>query len=238
MFSGGADITEFNTPKSTMEPRLTNVIDVIESAPKPVVAAIHGVSAGGGLELPLGCHYRVAASGTKLGLPEVNLGILPGAGGTQRMPRLTGVEAALKLIVSGDLVPAEQAHKLGFVDEVTDGDIVEAGVAAAERLAAAGDLRPDLGTRRQDCTGTLGKPEIFEEFKKSIARRARGYEAPYACIESIENAVRMPISRKASPQNARSSSAASSRCSRRRCDMPSSPSARRRKSPTCPETRR
>ncbi len=192
MFSGGADITEFNTPKSSAEPFLTQVITAIETSSKPVVAAIHGVSAGGGLELPLGCHYRIAAKGTRLGLPEVNLGILPGAGGTQRMPRLTGVEAALQLIVSGDLVPAEKALALGFVDEVTDGDVVDAGVAAGERLAAGGELRRSSEVEDK-IAGARGKPEIFEAFKKSIARKARGYEAPYACIESIENAVNMPF---------------------------------------------
>jgi len=192
MFSGGADITEFNTPKSSAEPFLTQVITAVENSSKPVVAAIHGVSAGGGLELPLGCHYRIASKGTRLGLPEVNLGILPGAGGTQRMPRLVGVEAALKLIVSGDLVPAEKAHALGFVDEVVDGDVVEAGVAAAERLAASGALRRS-GELDDKVAQARGKPEIFEAFKTSIARRARGYEAPYACIESIENAVNMPF---------------------------------------------
>ena len=190
MFSGGADITEFNTPKSSAEPRLPGLTNLIEAADKPVVAAIHGVSAGGGLELPLGCHYRVAAKGTRLGLPEVNLGIIPGAGGTQRLPRLSGVEAALKLIASGELVPAERAQALGFVDEVTEGDVVEAGVAAAERLAADGGLR--RASKVDDkIAEARGKPEIFEDFKKSIARRARGYEAPYACIESIENAVNM-----------------------------------------------
>lgn len=192
MFSGGADITEFNTPKSSAEPFLTQVITAVENSAKPVVAAIHGVSAGGGLELPLGCHYRIATKDTRLGLPEVNLGILPGAGGTQRMPRLTGVEAALKLIVSGDLVPAEKAHALGFVDEVVDGDIVEAGVVAAERLAASGTLQR-TGGLDDKVVQARGKPEIFDNFKKSIARRARGYEAPYACIESIENAVSMPF---------------------------------------------
>ena len=192
MFSGGADITEFNTPKSSAEPILPNLIKIIEASEKPVVAAIHGVSAGGGLELPLGCHYRIAHSGTRLGLPEVNLGILPGAGGTQRMPRLTGVEAALKLIVSGDLVPAKKAHDLGFVDEVVDGDVVDTAVAAAERLAAGGELRR-TGSLDDRIAEDRGKPEIFEAFKKSIARRARGYEAPYACIDAIENSVKLPF---------------------------------------------
>lgn len=190
MFSGGADITEFNTPKSTMEPRLAQVLATIEDGAKPVVAAIHGVSAGGGLELPLACHYRVAAKKTRLGLPEVLLGIIPGAGGTQRMPRLTGVEAALKLIASGDLVPADKAHALGFIDEVTNGDVVDAGVAAAERLVASGEMRR-ARTLDDKIAPARGKPEIIENFKKSIARRARGYEAPYACIEAVENAVNM-----------------------------------------------
>ena len=190
MFSGGADITEFNTPKSTMEPRLAQVIEAAETAPKPVVAAIHGVSAGGGLELPLGCHYRVAARKTRLGLPEVNLGIIPGAGGTQRLPRLTGLEPALKLITSGDLIPADKALAAGFIDEVTDGDVVEAGVAAAEKLAKAGEWRrtSEVADRIE---ADRQKPGIVDDFKASIARRARGYEAPYACIEAVHNAVLM-----------------------------------------------
>ena len=192
MFSGGADITEFNTPKSSMEPRLAQILASVENAEKPVVAALHGVSAGGGLELPLACHYRVAARATRLGLPEVTLGIIPGAGGTQRMPRLVGVEAALKLIVTGELVPVEKALALGFVDEVTDGDVVEAGIAAAERLAAGGEPRRTCALDDK-IAEARGKPEIVETFKASIARRARGYEAPFACIEAVENAVNLPF---------------------------------------------
>ncbi len=191
MFSGGADITEFGTPKSLQQPRLTEVINIMEQSAKPVVAAIHGVAAGGGLETALGCHYRVASPGTRLGLPEVTLGIVPGAGGTQRLPRLIGVEPALKLIAAGDLVPAEKAYALGIIDEVADGDLLEAALTAAERLAI-GELPArrcrDLEHHLEDARGT---PNLIEDFKSSIARRARGFEAPYACIESIANALSM-----------------------------------------------
>jgi 3-hydroxyacyl-CoA dehydrogenase len=193
MFSGGADITEFNTPKSTAQPRLTELLNAIEMADKPVVAAIHGVAAGGGLETALGCHYRIAAPDTRLGLPEVTLGIIPGAGGTQRLPRLTGIEAALQLISSGELVKTEKAHALGFVDEIAEDDLVAAGIAAAERLAAQGGEPRRCSALDDKVSEARGHPEIFDTFTKSIARRARGFEAPYACIEAIKCAVDLPF---------------------------------------------
>src|SRR5438105_10342168 len=111
-FSGGADIKEFGTPRAGMEPNLMSVILAIENSPKPVVAAVHSVVMGGGLELALGCHYRVAAPGTQVALPEVKLGLLPGAGGTQRLPRVLGVETAVNMIVSGEAVPSEMLAQL------------------------------------------------------------------------------------------------------------------------------
>ena len=118
MFCAGADIREFGQEAPSDTPELPDVIDAVEASTKPVVAAIHGVAAGGGLELALGCHARVASPDARVGLPEVTLGIIPGAGGTQRLPRLIGVEAALDLIVSGKLVPASKAKELGFADEI------------------------------------------------------------------------------------------------------------------------
>lgn len=188
MFCAGADITEFGTPKSLAEPNLPSVCLRIENSNKPVVAAIHGVAAGGGLEVALSCHYRVAATKTRLGLPEVTLGIIPGAGGTQRLPRLTGVETALKLITSGELAPAAKAQKLGYVDEVVDDDPLEPALAAAERLAASGELRRTM-EQEDKIADARANPAVFEDFAKSIAKKSRGFDAPFACIDAVKAAV-------------------------------------------------
>src|SRR5512133_1082295 len=135
-FSGGADIKEFGTANASREPRLAVVIAAFEDSPKPIVAAIAGVCMGGGLELALGAHYRVAKSDAQIALPEVKLGLLPGAGGTQRLPRAIGLEAALNMIVSGATVAASKFNGTGLLDEVTDGDPIAAAVALAEKIAA------------------------------------------------------------------------------------------------------
>src|ERR1035438_3015449 len=124
-FSGGADIKEFNTAKSGAEPNLHTVIAAIEAADKPVVAAVHSVAMGGGLELALACHYRVAAPGAQIALPEVKLGLLPGAGGTQRLPRMVGVETALNMIVSGNPVTSEKLARTKLFDQMIDGDLID-----------------------------------------------------------------------------------------------------------------
>src|SRR5665213_1600831 len=123
-FSAGADIREFGTPASFAQPDLLNVIAVLEASDKPVVAAIHSVAMGGGLELALGCHFRIVQTGAKIAFPEVKLGILPGAGGTQRLPRVIGVEAALNMIVSGNSVPAEKLDKTALFDLVVEKDVL------------------------------------------------------------------------------------------------------------------
>src|SRR5205085_10559929 len=126
-FSGGADIKEFNSPKAVMEPNLLSVIAAVEASPKPVVAAIHSVAMGGGLELALGCHYRIAAPGTNVALPEVKLGLIPGAGGTMRLPRVLGVETALNMMVSGEPVKSEllaQQPGQKLFERIAEGDVV------------------------------------------------------------------------------------------------------------------
>jgi 3-hydroxyacyl-CoA dehydrogenase len=193
MFCGGADIREFGQSPPPGTPHLPTVIDAIEASAKPTVAAIHGFALGGGLELALGCHVRIAATGTKVALPEVTLGIVPGAGGTQRLPRLVGISAALDVIVSGKMVPAKQAQTLGILDAVVDGDVVEAAVREARRMvdehvsirrtAALDDRLADTGDTSA----------IFAEFRQKMARRARGFEAPYACVECIEAAATLPF---------------------------------------------
>jgi len=186
MFSAGADITEFDTPKSMTPPSLPEIINMIEQANKPVVAAIHGNALGGGLELALGCAYRVAVPGTNMGLPEVSLGIIPGAGGTQRLPRVIGVAAALDMIVTGKPVKAEKAHALGLVDELADGDVVQAAVKFCQGLPAGeAALRPTRA--REDKLGAArDDPQLFDDYRKTMARKARGLDAPYAAVECVE----------------------------------------------------
>ena len=192
MFCGGADIREFGQPPPDGTPFLPAVIDEIESSEKPVVAAIHGVAAGGGLEVALGCHVRLAAPDTRLGLPEVTLGIVPGAGGTQRLPRLIGIEAALDVIVTGRLQPAGNAAALGFVDEVVDGDLIATAVARARELAANNTPLRRASALDNRLNDARGKSNIFEAYRKTMAKRARGFDAPYACVECIEAALTMP----------------------------------------------
>ncbi|HIM78444.1 MAG TPA: 3-hydroxyacyl-CoA dehydrogenase, partial [Rhodospirillales bacterium] len=186
-FCGGADIREFGQPP--IPPSLPEVIDIIESCPKPVVAALHGVAYGGGFELPLGCHFRIAAPSARVALPEVTLGLIPGAGGTQRLPRLIGVEATVGVILSGKPVVATSALSMGIVDEIVDGDLVDAAIAFA--LACADKEGPP--TRVRDLEVAKPEPGFFEDGRKKIARRARGLIAPWHCIESIENTTKLPF---------------------------------------------
>jgi 3-hydroxyacyl-CoA dehydrogenase len=185
-FIAGADITEFGKPPT--EPGLHSVLDMIEGSAKPVVAAIHGTALGGGLEVTLACHYRVGAKGARFGLPEVKLGLLPGAGGTQRLPRVVGVEKALQMIVSGDPIGADAALKSGLIDEIVDGDLTAAGVAFAEKVVAEG--RPLKKIR--DIAVTAG-PEVFSNFRASVARQTRGFRAPENCIKAVEAAATLPF---------------------------------------------
>jgi 3-hydroxyacyl-CoA dehydrogenase len=181
MFSAGADIREFGKEPPPGTPSLPEVIEAVERSTKPVVAAIHGVAAGGGLELALGCHARVASPDARIGLPEVTLGIIPGAGGTQRLPRLTGIREALGLITEGKLVPAARAQALGIVDEVVTGDLVQ----AAEERAKRTPLRRTSQIPLED------DPAAFEEAVKAAAK-SRGFEAPGAAIEAVRAAATLP----------------------------------------------
>jgi len=185
-FSAGADINELGTPKSLQEPNLPTVIREIERNEKPVIAAMHGVAMGGGLELALGCHYRVAAPGTQISLPEVKLGLLPGAGGTQRLPRAVGLEAALNLIVSGSSMPVEKLAKTDLLDEVIEGDLLAGAVAFASRVAAQRPL-PVLRERRV----AHPDPEAFVQFAhNSVAAVAKGYPAPLKCVEAVAASIK------------------------------------------------
>jgi 3-hydroxyacyl-CoA dehydrogenase len=147
-FSGGADITEFNTPKATQEPTLHTVIQAVEGSAKPVVAAIHSVAMGGGLELALGAHYRVAAPGAQIALPEVKLGILPGAGGTQRLPRAVGLETALNMIVSGTPVMSEKLAGTALFDAIAAGDLLDEAIRFAKEAGARSGPHPKVRDRK------------------------------------------------------------------------------------------
>src|SRR3990172_785098 len=189
-FSGGADIREFNTPKSAATPTLHQIIAVLDAMQKPVVAAIGGFAMGGGLELALACHYRVAAPRAQLAVPEVKLGILPGGGGTQRLPRLIPVAEALRMITTGDPVPSEKGKTLGLVDEIAEGDLLAGGLAYANRVLAEGK-----GPRRiRDMTARLDNAaQFFEQARIETAKASRGYPAPLAIVTAVEAAVSKPF---------------------------------------------
>ena len=186
LFSGGADIKEFTSPP--IDPSLPDLIDAIEASAKPVVAALHGTAFGGGLELPLGCHYRLAAPSAKLGLPEVKLGLLPGAGGTQRLPRVIGVAASLATIVGGEPIGADRAFEFGLVDRIVGEDrLTEDAVAFAREVAIPN------GPRRTGDRDVSPEPEAIDSFVAANATKLRGLEAPAACIEAIRAATTLPF---------------------------------------------
>src|SRR2546426_796326 len=190
-FIAGADITEFGKPPK--EPGLHEVLALIEQSPKPVIAAVHGTALGGGLEVALACHYRIGVKTARFGLPEVKLGLLPGAGGTQRLPRVVGVETALQMIVSGEPIGADAALTHGLIDAIVEGDLAAAGVAFAETVVS--ERRPlkkirDLEDKLAQARGT---PELFANFRKSVAGQTRGFRAPENCIRAIEAAVTLPF---------------------------------------------
>ncbi|HLL28626.1 MAG TPA: 3-hydroxyacyl-CoA dehydrogenase NAD-binding domain-containing protein [Xanthobacteraceae bacterium] len=190
-FMAGADITEFGKPMKP--PGLSEVIAAIEKISKPTIAAVHGTPLGGGLEVTLGCHFRVAAPGTRLGLPEIKLGIIPGAGGTQLLPRVVGVEKALAMILSGDPIPAKDALAAGLVDEIIEGDLVKGAVAVAKKVIA--EKRPLRHIRDLDdkIAPYRANPEKFNEAAANVSKKSRGLEAPIAAIEAVRAAVTLPV---------------------------------------------
>src|SRR4051795_3592716 len=188
-FFAGADITEFGKPPQM--PWLPTVVDTIEACSKPVVAAIHGTALGGGLEVALGCHYRVADPTAKLGTPEVKLGLLPGAGGTQRLPRVAGVRKALEMCATGNPIGAREAFACGLVDRLVEGELIPHAVGYAEEVR---DIRPlPRSSERQDKLNECN-PETFETFLKENAKRFRGFEAPLKNIEAVRIATEKPYS--------------------------------------------
>jgi 3-hydroxyacyl-CoA dehydrogenase len=188
-FSGGADIKEFGSPKATAEPNLLSVILAVENSAKPVVAAVHSIAMGGGLELALGCHYRIAAPGTQVALPEVKLGLVPGAGGTQRLPRVLGVETALNMIVSGEAVPSEllakqPGQKLFDKMAASAESLPEEALAFARSVA---DARPLPLVRNLPCKHPLG--DAYFQFARNMVKgMAKNFPAPAKCVDTVEAA--------------------------------------------------
>ena len=189
-FSGGADIKEFGSAKALAEPNLNTVIKTIEAASKPVIAAIGGICMGGGLELALGCHFRVGSAGGQIALPEVKLGILPGAGGTQRLPRLLGVETALNMIVSGTPVASEQLQGTPLFDDFVAGDLLQGALAFAAKVV--GEKRPLKKVRdiRIDYPNADG---FFQFARNTVAAVAKNFPAPGKCVEAVAAAVSKPF---------------------------------------------
>ncbi|MDX2275302.1 MAG: enoyl-CoA hydratase-related protein, partial [Hyphomonadaceae bacterium] len=188
-FFAGADITEFGKPPK--DPQFAELIDLLETCPKPIVAAIHGTALGGGLEISLACHYRVAVPSAKLGLPEVKLGILPGAGGTQRLPRVVGVEAALNMIVFGDPISAKKAEASGLLDTLVGEASLEDDAVAFAREVAKKSSHPITSQRSDKVTGVSAS--VFDDIRKANARKLKGQDAPQACVEAVQAATTMPF---------------------------------------------
>ncbi|EZP57518.1 3-hydroxyacyl-CoA dehydrogenase NAD-binding domain-containing protein [Sphingomonas sp. RIT328] len=185
-FFAGADITEFGKPP--VEPMLPTVVDRIEASSKPVVAAIHGTALGGGCEVALGCHYRVAVPSAKIGTPEVKLGLLPGAGGTQRLPRLAGVRLALEMTAKGDPISAKRAQEAGLIDRIVGEDSL-----AADAVAFAGEVKAVRPIPRASERAVQPDPEAVAAFQKENARRFRSFDAPAANIACVVKATEVPF---------------------------------------------
>jgi len=192
-FIAGADISEFGQPP--ILPSLSELLIVIEASQKPIIAAIHGTALGGGLETALACHYRCALSTAQVGLPEVKLGLLPGAGGTQRVPRLTGVKAALDLMTSGIPITAAKALSIGLIDKVVKGDLLSAAVDFAKEVIAQGAVLKRVSDLEVEKAGasTDSFAALFTDYRKKLSKRFRGQEAPQRIVECIEAALHIPF---------------------------------------------
>ncbi|MFP6761211.1 MAG: 3-hydroxyacyl-CoA dehydrogenase NAD-binding domain-containing protein, partial [Rhodospirillales bacterium] len=189
MFVAGADIREFNMTRPVDVPEFHVLIKELEDSPKPIVAAINGIAFGGGLELAMGCHYRLIAPGALVGQPEVKLGIIPGAGGTQRLPRLVGIEIALEMIVEGDPINAERALKIGVVDELVEDNLLGEAISFAKKRVPDGP-RPTSGINNRLKNF---ESKIFDDFRAKITPKSRGLDAPYECINAVEVASNKPF---------------------------------------------
>ena len=187
-FIAGADISEFG--KEPKGPSLFEVQDELENSPKPIIAAIHGTALGGGLEVALTCHYRIAVPSAKCGLPEVSLGLLPGAGGTQRLPRLVGVEQALKMVTSGIHLSADKCLKSGLIDKLAnEGQLMDDSILFAKEILSENKPLRKVRDINEKVEAARGNEKLFSDFRKSIARKTRGFLAPEYNIQCIEAAV-------------------------------------------------
>lgn len=189
-FIAGADITEFGKPP--LEPHLPDVLRLLDESLKPVVAALHGTVLGGGFETALACHYRVAVQGTRVGFPEVTLGLIPGAGGTQRLPRIVGVETALDMITSGKPRPVEALLETGGIDHIVAGDVREAAFHYACDLLDKTDVRPRRISER-DVEILPDQEQVFARWRTKIEKKYRGQISPRCAIDAVENAIRLPF---------------------------------------------
>ena len=189
-FMAGADVREFGKPP--VPPTNPEVIERYDRSSKPIVAAIHGTALGGGLEQALGCHYRVAVSSARLGTPEIKLGLIPGAGGTQRLPRLVGVPAALDMVLTGEPLPAAKAKEVGLIDAVIEGDLEAGAVAFAERMADKRPL-PRIRDHSDKIEAARKDKAIFAQRRAELARSARNLVAPFRGVDAVEMAVDVPL---------------------------------------------
>ena len=202
-FIAGADISEFGKPPTP--PSLFDAINGLEGGSKPTIAAIHGTALGGGFEVALSCHYRVAVASARFGFPEVKLGLLPGAGGTQRLPRLVGPQRALEIVTSGNMFGAAEALESGLLDAVIDGDLTDGAVAFAAQVVSEKRPLKKIRDFNDKVEAARGKPEIFSEFRRKIARKSRGFMAPELNIpisdilEALDQQTSEPPNRKNNP---------------------------------------
>ncbi len=189
-FIAGADISEFGKPP--LAPFLPDVLESLDNCPKPIIAALHGTALGGGLETALACRYRIAVDSARIGLPEVKLGLIPGAGGTQRLPRIAGLENALDMITSGRHVRAGEAFRMGVIDQISEQqDLLAAALEFATHMLAEGE--PRQGISATCLEDSAENREILARWEKRVSKRARGQESPLVALESIKNAVRLPF---------------------------------------------
>ena len=188
-FSGGADIREFGKPR--LPPDLPDVNDRQDAMKKPLIAAIGGFALGGGLELALACHYRIALPKSQLGLPEVKLGILPGSGGTQRLPRIVPMAEAVKMMTSGNPISAEKAQEYGLVDEIAQGDLLEAALAFSKRIISSGSKLPRVRDAKPRIDGDV--KAFFAQAREMVGKESRGYPAPLKIVECAEAAATLPF---------------------------------------------
>ncbi len=193
-FSGGADIREFGSPKALAEPNLLSVILALEASTKPIIAAVHSVAMGGGLELALGCHYRVASAGAQIALPEVKIGLIPGAGGTQRLPRVLGLETALNMIVSGEPVKSEMLAALPeqkLFQKIIEGDLLEGALAYAAEIAEGHEQGAPLPKVR-DLKVTHPNGEAYLQFARNmVGGMSKNFPAPLKCVDAVAASLTM-----------------------------------------------